>query len=162
MVEISLLVKRLKDSTASIEWLSHLTFKTGEVFQWSHTACAITYNPTAANAAYYLLHEYGHALLQHERYQHDIDLLKMERDAWEKARSLAPIYLLSIPDDLIEDSLDTYREWLHVRSLCPLCEAVGLQLDAHHYTCIACHATWHVNTATSCALRRHLTKKRLV
>lgn len=160
MDEISLLVKNLKNNPERIKLLPHLTFQSGEVFQWSHTACAITYNPVTPNAAYFLLHEYGHALLQHQSYQHDIDLLKMERAAWEEAQSIAPEYHFLISDNFVEDSLDTYRDWLHARSQCPQCEAVGLQISAHHYTCLACQATWRVNAATSCALRRHITKRR--
>ena len=162
MVEISWLIKSLKNNAATSADLKHLTFQTGEVFQWNHTACAITYNPTVENAPLYLLHEYSHALLRHKNYQHDIDLIKMERAAWDMAKSIAPRYDTTINDDLVEDALDTYRDWLHARSQCPQCSATGIQIDSQHYGCLACHTTWHVNTAASCALRRHVTKKRLI
>lgn len=159
MVEISWLIKNLKNSAAATADLKHLTFQTGEVFQWSHTAYAITYNPIAKNAPLYLLHEYGHALLHHKNYQYDIDLIKMERAAWEKAKDIAPTYGICIDDALIEDSLDTYRDWLHARSRCPRCEATGIQTDRQSYECLACHTKWHDNTAITCTLRRYVIKK---
>ncbi len=160
MEKITSVLEKLKNDASGIPHLAHLTFQQGEVFGWDHTACAITYNPTIPHATTYLLHEYGHALLDHQSYNHDIDLIKMERAAWDKALEIAPGYHVAIDADLIEDSLDTYRDWLHSRSLCPNCSATGIQMAQASYECIACHHTWHVNEARNCALRRYDTKKR--
>ena len=80
--------------------------------------------------------------------------------AWDKALQLAPEYDVAITDELIEESLDTYRDWLHSRSLCPHCNATGVQTATRHYQCLACHHAWRVNEARTCALRRYETKKR--
>ena len=149
MEKITSLAKKLQSKAARHSNLQHLTLTQGEMFSWDHTACAITYNPTADNAAAYLLHEYGHATLGHAGYQRDIDLLKMERAAWDVALDIAAELSLSIDDDLIEDALDSYRDWLHARSLCPTCGATGVQAAPSGYRCLACSATWQVNDARS-------------
>lgn len=161
MEKITSLLKKLKSKAASEAHLHHLTFKEGEMFGWNHTACAISYNPSAKDAQMYLLHEFGHALLGHTSYSRDIVLLKMERDAWEAARELGSEYGVHMSDEIIEGSLDTYRDWLHSRSLCPRCSATGIQSKSQQYSCPACRTTWEVNEARTCALRRY-TKKRSV
>ena len=161
MEKIFSLTKKLSKDLASRPELTHLTFTRGEMFSWDHTACAITYDPSEPEAAAYLLHEAAHALLGHNTYRRDIELLDMERAAWQMAIEIAPTYDVAIDPDLTEDALDTYRDWLHARSLCPRCGATGIQ--THHaaaYQCLACHHTWKVNEARSCALRRYDTKKR--
>jgi hypothetical protein cdiviTM7_01560 len=108
-----------------------------------------------------LLHEIAHAKLGHRNYQYDIQLIEMERAAWEYAvDTLAPKYdlTLSMDDDNIQDSLDSYRDWLHKRSLCPHCSAVGLQTTSSSYKCINCHSEWRVNQAKSCQLKRYQIK----
>lgn len=161
MEKITSLVKNLKSSIASVPQLRGLTLKKGELFSWNHTACAITYNPETENAEAYLLHEFGHALLEHKEYTQDIELLKMERAAWDKAAELADRFNVKIEEDLIESALDTYRDWLHSRSTCPTCSATGIETNKQQYECVTCHTTWHVNEARDCSLRRYTTKKHL-
>lgn len=161
MEKITLLAKKLKNSVAETPQLHSLTLQTGELFSWSHTACAITYNPTTENAEAYLLHEFGHALLQHQGYTRDIELLKIERAAWDEAVKQARIFGVRISEELIETALDTYRDWLHDRSTCPTCGATGIETDKQLYTCIACRVSWRVNEARDCSLRRYTTKKHL-
>jgi len=105
-----------------------------------------------------LLHELGHALLEHANYSRDIDLLKIERDAWIKARQLALVYSVDITDDTVQDDLDSYRLWLHKRSLCPECSANGLQTGIDTYRCLSCHTDWRVNEARTCGLKRYKLK----
>lgn len=162
MEKITFLVKNLKSSAASKPQLRSLTLKKGELFSWNHTACAITYNPGAENAEAYLLHEFSHALLGHKEYAKDIELLKMERAAWDKAIEIAGTFNVNIDEDLIESALDTYRDWLHSRSTCPSCGATSIETDKQQYECIACHTTWYANEARDCSLRRYTTKKHLV
>lgn len=129
------------------------TFTPGGDFRWDPQEKAIFYrddNPAA------LLHEVAHALLNHAAYVRDLELLAMERDAWEYAKStLSPAYGITIVDDEIDRSLDTYRDWLHARSTCPTCQATGIQTKENAYTCLACHTHWRVNEARLCALRRY-------
>ena len=60
-----------------------------------------------------LLHELGHALCGHRDFDTSVRRVKMEREAWDKARELAPLYEVEFDDELVEGELDTYRDWLH-------------------------------------------------
>jgi len=162
MEKITSLVKNLKSSVASEPQLRSLTLKKGELFSWNHAARAITYNPLVKNAEAYLLHEFSHALLHHKKYVQDIELLKMERAAWDKAVELANTFIVDIDEDLIESALDTYRDWLHNRSICPSCTSTGIEIGKQQYECITCHTAWRVNEARDCSLRRYTTKKHLI
>lgn len=134
-----------------------LTFTEGNLFAWHPRQQVIIFNPSAPHAHEQLLHEVGHAALQHREYQRDIGLIDLERAAWEYAVDhLAPRYniALSMDDDVVQDSLDTYRQWLHARSICPECNATGLQSHAKEYRCLHCGQRWRANNATHCRLRR--------
>mgnify|MGYP001616553180 CR=1 FL=1 len=131
-------------------------FETANEFWWSAAKRTIYLDPQAPHSQAFSLHELSHALLDHQGYEYDIDLIKLERDAWEHAQiALAPLYDLVIDDQTIQNNLDTYRDWLHARSTCPDCQATGLQSKEQHYRCIACGQTWRVNEARLCALRRY-------
>ena len=149
------LLKKLQSKANSFGHLDRLTLQKGETFSWNYTACAITYNPASTNADIYLLHEFSHAALNHQKYPSDIALLKMEREAWEYARTLANEYGVTLSEESIETSLDTYRDWLHSRSVCPSCGATGIQSATLEYSCVACHTLWRVNEARLCTLRRY-------
>ncbi len=159
MAKISWLISKLS-SNYPPTGDTPLTFVVAESFGWNAPKRTIAYAPDAPDAPAFLLHELGHALLNHDHYQDDIHLLGMERAAWDKASELAPQYETTISDDIVEDALDTYRDWLHARSLCPHCNATGVQTATRQYRCLACNHTWHVNEARTCALRRYDTKKR--
>ena len=139
-----------------------LQFKEGEVFSWNPNLQTVYYEKLDSQEdLVQLLHEIAHAKLGHKNYQYDIQLIEMERAAWEYAvDTLAPKYdlTLSMDDDNIQDSLDSYRDWLHKRSLCPQCGAVGLQATSSSYKCINCHSEWRVNQAKSCQLKRYQIK----
>jgi hypothetical protein len=129
-------------------------FKDGEEFRWSPQEKIIFYDAGVDDTAS-LLHELSHALLGHATYQRDVELIAIERAAWEyAARVLSEKYEVTITVDTIEDALDTYRDWLHARSVCPSCKATGMQVKDHTYRCIACFTQWRVNDAKSYALRR--------
>ncbi len=133
-------------------------FSKGNTFRWSPDERTVYYANTTDIVS--LLHEVAHALLNHARYERDIELIKMERAAWDYTTDqLAEKYGVEISDEYIESMLDTYRDWLHSRSLCPTCEATGIQTDTSHYTCLACEGTWRVNEARICALRRYKVDK---
>jgi hypothetical protein len=128
-----------------------LHFSPGQQFCWSPETDEIFYKSAAAGfedhqkAKWSLLHEVGHALLSHKTYQADFQLVRLEVAAWEKARQLAIEFGISINEDHIQDCLDTYRDWLYQRSICPSCSSKCLQQgDYTHYRCFNCHAVWRV------------------
>ncbi len=131
------------------------TFTASDTFYWSSDQAQIAFDSNSEDTAA-LLHELSHAVLAHAEYQKDITLIEMERDAWHYATSqLAPRYNVTITDSMVQDALDTYRDWLHARSTCPQCKATGVQTKADQYKCIACSTKWRVNEARVCALRRY-------
>jgi hypothetical protein len=133
-----------------------ITFLEGDEFRWSPTDKTIVYRPDVDDTAS-LLHELSHALLGHADYTKDILLLEMERDAWQYAKqTLGPTHEAQVSDEDIENALDSYRDWLHARSTCPNCHAVGVQIKRKEYKCLACRSKWQVNEARTCALRRHV------
>lgn len=106
-----------------------------------------------------LLHELGHALLGHKDFTSDIELIKLERAAWDKAALVAQNYGLAIDTDHIEDCIDTYRLWLSQRSTCPVCSQVSLQNESLDYTCFNCGASWEVPRSQACKVVRTAIKK---
>ena len=86
----------------------------------------------------FLLHEIGHAVLGHRNFRTEVERLKMEVMAWEKAKELAPLYGVEIDEDLIEGELDTYRDWLHQKSRCPKCGLTRFQTPDGSYHCPRC------------------------
>lgn len=151
MQKISSLLKNLESNTR----LNGVVFTEGDDFRWDHAANTIFYKTTGLDNPYYLLHEAGHAALGHQEYPDDMALIAMERAAWDEALALGAQYGIVIPDDSIEDALDSYRDWIHARATCPKCRAIGIQATQETYRCIACHTDWKVNEARSCALRRY-------
>lgn len=132
------------------------TFREDSDFRWSPKDKIIFYDLQSNDTAS-LLHEVSHAVLGHSNYTRDIELLAMESSAWVYAQTkLAEIYEVSIDETKIENSLDSYRDWLHERSICPHCTATGLQTRKRWYLCVACGTTWRTNEARTCALRRHI------
>ena len=134
-----------------------LQFRPGRQFCWSPETSEITYKPAAKgpHATWSLLHETGHALLRHKGYKADFELLRLEIEAWQRARLLADDLGHTIDEDHIEDCLDTYRDWLYKRSICPTCSAKSLQQgDFVHYRCFNCHTTWRVTASRFCRAYR--------
>lgn len=85
-----------------------------------------------------LLHELGHALCEHRDFLTDASRLKMEREAWEKARELAVVYDVEFDDELVERELDSYRDWLDHKSRCPKCGLTRYQTPDKVYHCPKC------------------------
>lgn len=138
-----------------------ILFKPGNTFLWSPRQKIITYKSTSTNnpaAIWSLLHELGHATLNHSSFASDFDLLLMESAAWDKAQELAKKYRLSIESNHIQDCLDTYRDWLYQRSTCPGCTSCSLQTDSRTYECFNCGTTWHVSQSRMCRPYRRLQK----
>lgn len=85
-----------------------------------------------------LLHEVGHALCHHRTFNTAIQRLKMEREAWEKARELCRKYEVLFDDDFVEDELDSYRNWVEKKSRCPICGLARFQSLDGNYFCPKC------------------------
>jgi hypothetical protein len=132
-----------------------ISFEHGDHFEWQPSTRTILYDPEDSFFEAHLLHEVSHALLNHTDYERDIDLIAMERDAWQMAKvELAPNYGVSVTGDILHHDMDTYRDWLHARSLCPHCGSNGIQIKKREYKCVTCLKTWKVNEARTCQLRR--------
>ena len=148
------LLERLKIDNPGIEFVA------GSTFYWSPIDKKVYYGKLeSAQAAFSLLHELSHSLLKHKTYDNDISLLMLEAAAWEKAIKVAKKYDISIPDDHVQDCLDTYRDWLHKRSTCPNCKAHGIQKDNGNYSCLNCKSDWQVTSARFCRVYRKTAKK---
>lgn len=134
-----------------------LTFTAGSEFCWSPETDEVVYraNARGQTATWSLLHETGHALLEHKNYSADFHLLQLEISAWERARELARQFDTTIDEDHIQDCLDTYRDWLYRRSICPTCGGQCLQQNDHqHYRCFNCHTSWRVSSSRFCRAYR--------
>ncbi len=133
-----------------------LKFEQSDNFWWSARERVIHIDQSHQHSELFSLHELSHALLDHSGYRYDIDLIKLERDAWDYAKhTLAPKYGVAMDEQVVQDNLDTYRDWLHARSSCPECESTGLQTKEQLYRCLDCGHRWRTNEARVCALRRY-------
>lgn len=136
-----------------------LTFESSDDFRWLPTKQIVQFDAGDQFLDERLLHEVAHSLLAHTTYSRDIELIGMERDAWHYARTtLAPHFKVDFASGVVEDDMDTYRDWLHARSTCPHCTATGLQTTVNEYSCVACGGKWRVNRAIGCQLRRYKQK----
>lgn len=141
-----------------------LIFQQDKSFYWSPQTQQIFFNPRESNdsAEWSLLHETAHALLGHKNYTSDVELLNLEVAAWEKAKSLSSKYGITIDDKHIQTCLDSYRDWIYRRAVCPQCGATTAQQDHKHvYACFNCHHTWQVSASRFCRpYRRTSTNKK--
>lgn len=142
------LVRRLQE-----DW-PNIRFERASESRWSPEEQAVFYSDKAPNKAWSLLHEVGHMLCGHTAYNSDIRLLTMEVDAWERAKEYSARYGHDINQDYIEKCLDSYREWLHKRSMCPDCAQNGIELHEGNYKCINCKNTWTVSSDRFCRIYR--------
>lgn len=144
--KISLIANKLRALYPSIE------LRESEDFSWRPLENTVDY--IEGGDYNDLLHEFGHALLNHREYQRDIELIQMESAAWRKAEEIATELGLEVDDDYREQHIETYRDWLHARSTCPNCTETGVEISRHLYHCLACDSNWRVNDARRCQLRR--------
>lgn len=134
-----------------------LHFAKGDAFCWSPETREVIYKQDfrKQSASWSLLHETGHALLNHQTYRNDLELLTMEIEAWEKAKQLASEVGIVIDEEHVQDCLDTYREWVYRRSICPTCSTKSLQQgNMPFYHCFNCHTVWKVSDSRFCRAYR--------
>lgn len=126
------LIKRIKDD------YPEYTFKIGKKFSFRppRTIC-LGPDESSPFTELLILHEVAHAVLGHRNFRTDIERLRMEVAAWEKARELATEYGVDFDEELAQNELDSYRDWLHKKSRCPSCGLTRFQ-DADGYHCPRC------------------------
>lgn len=112
-------------------------FKAGKKFAFRPPRTIII-GPEEPYDSLLLLHELGHALSLHRDFNTDAKRLKMELEAWDKARELADKYEIPFNEDLMESQLETYRNWLDVKSKCPICGLTRYQTQNGDYHCPVC------------------------
>ncbi|MBR0430892.1 hypothetical protein IJJ05_01210 [Candidatus Saccharibacteria bacterium] len=112
-------------------------FKKGKKFAF-HPPKTIILGPNEPFDELLTLHEISHAILGHKDFKTGVGRLKMEAEAWEKAKELAALYGVEIDDDFIQWELDTYRDWLHKKSRCPKCGLTRFQTQDGDYHCPRC------------------------
>ena len=117
-----------------------ITIKSGPKFSYRPPK-TIFYGPYEPNFKLLLLHELGHALSGHLNYNLDLERLKIESEAWQKAAAICqshPEYQVAYDSDFAESQLDSYRHWLHQKSLCPNCKLSRFQTPDGKYHCPLC------------------------
>ncbi len=156
-VVLSTLNKQLKVKDI-VRAFPELKFEAGQSLVWNPRSSSITFpNQDNIDTVFGLIHEVAHAKLGHHSFKHDIELLKMERDAWNEASMIAgDKFHLKIDGDYVEDCLDSYRDWLYKRSLCPQCHLSGFQVNNHEYSCPHCLIDWKVPVSRLCAVKRKI------
>ena len=112
-------------------------FRKGERFSFRPPK-TITVGPDEKNDELLLLHELGHAMSGHKAFNTGAERLKMEREAWEKARELASSYDVEFDDSLAEAELDTYRDWLDKKTRCKKCGLTCYQTPDEVIHCPRC------------------------
>ncbi len=85
-----------------------------------------------------MLHELAHAVLRHRNFKMNVERLKMENEAWEKTRELAQRYGVDFDEEIAQEELDTYRDWLHKKSRCPECGLTRFETPDGQYHCPRC------------------------
>ena len=145
--DIPLLLETLKADFPAFDFVE------ASRFSWHAGRKNISYKALKkddVHGAWALLHEVGHAQLTHEDFSTDIELLKMEVAAWEEAKELAQKYCLDIDEDYVQSCIDSYRDWLHLRSTCPSCYNRSLQSSRTTYHCLNCGTDWSVTRNRLC------------
>ncbi|HUD06965.1 MAG TPA: hypothetical protein VMR34_03700 [Candidatus Saccharimonadales bacterium] len=133
--------------------LPQVKLTAGESFSWSPKDLEITYNTKLIDkpaGKWAFLHEAAHAKKQHSNYHSDLELLKLEVEAWHEASNMADSLGIKINNDHVQDCLDTYRDWLYRRSTCPNCSVVSLQVSPTLYSCHNCQTKWTVTVSRFC------------
>lgn len=141
-----------------------ITFVQGDSFYWSPKNQSVTYTPGSTMpdvAKWSLLHEVSHGILGHKNYFSDFELMQLEVAAWQYARGLAKKYDVKIDPEHIQDCLDTYRDWLHLRATCPTCGTVSAQKDPSTYQCFNCRSVWNVSNSRFCRPYRRKTVRNI-
>ncbi|MBR3324210.1 hypothetical protein IKG24_01580 [Candidatus Saccharibacteria bacterium] len=116
-----------------------IRFITGKRFTFRPPrTVVITENFDPRSDSLLLLHEIGHALCGRWTFRTEVERLKIEVLAWEEAKKLATSYKIAIDEELIEDELNTYRDFLHQKSRCHSCGLTRFQTPDGVFHCPKC------------------------
>lgn len=115
-----------------------LRFKAGKKFTFRPPRTIIFVRTEQIGGQLQLMHELGHVRLEHRFFRTDVERLKMERAAWEEAHKICEQYGVAYDEEFVEQQLDSYREWLHRRSQCPVCGLTRYQSGSGEYHCPGC------------------------
>lgn len=149
MISLEMVMKQLLNRLR--QDYPELEFVAGTSLCWSPERQQVFYNALSGDKGTWgLLHEIGHARLNHVSYASDMDLLKKEAAAWQEACLLGKWYGSTIDLEYIQDCLDTYRDWLYKRSACPNCRSKGIQQNKTTYLCPNCQGSWRVTPSRFC------------
>ena len=130
-MEFDELLKKLKADYPDFKFISGRKF----AFRPPKT---VVVGPVEPERELLLLHELGHATLGHRNFSTDVKRLKMEAEAWKKAQELAEQYGAEWDEEMAQNELDTYRDWLHKKSRCPKCGLTRFQTPDGEYHCPRC------------------------
>ena len=145
------MIKDIKKAIKS--QLPEIRFIPSDKFYWTPETKTIYYDKKSRGntADLALLHEIGHAKLNHKVYSSDFNLIQLELEAWEEAKQIAKDLGIKIDLNHIEDCLDTYRDWMAKRSQCPGCGVRNLQqTNSKQYSCYNCRSKWKVTPSRFC------------
>lgn len=136
---------------------SDIVFEPSDSFVWSPEQGVVRFieeRVSTDEGIWSLLHEVGHARLNHTTFRDDLELLIMEVAAWGEAKKLADKYGVDIKQEHIDGCIDSYRDWLHSRSKCVECATHSLQTDNTTYRCYNCGTKWKVPASRMCMTRK--------
>lgn len=115
----------------------NLIFKRGPRFTFRPPNIIIL-GPKTDHYELLTLHEIGHALSKHRNYKTHLQLLKMETEAWQRAKPLAQKYNIKYDESLVESHLDTYRDYLYSQTTCPHCGNYCIESSTGKLFCPFC------------------------
>ena len=119
-------------------------FIPGKRFKWKYPKSVYFEENSAYPFEYFAiltLHELGHGLCKHKDYKTDVERLRIESEAWQRAKTLISEHKnwgLKYDEDFVENELDSYRDWLHQKSLCKTCGLTRYQTEDGVYHCPQC------------------------
>ena len=122
-------------------YFPNFSFKPGRKFLFRPKK-SIFYLEDNENFRLLLLHELSHALLGHFSYETSLERIKIERDAWGKTRSLCKTYGVPFSEEFAETELNSYRDWLHQKTLCKTCGLTCLEINSESLYCPFCQKTY--------------------
>ena len=117
-----------------------INFRIGQRFSFRPPR-SVVLGPAISHYTLLLAHEIGHALSGKYSFKTDLERLKIEREAWEQAKSICQKFNIPYDKNFIEDQLDSYRDWLHNKSKCKKCGLTCYQTKNGQYHCPNCEPT---------------------